>query len=95
MNSLISQVLHASNIGDSGFLVIRNGEVYKKSNPMTYGFNFPLQIEKGDDPIKLVQVPFHTQWRLISYCKLYQNVVLRLFLTCRNTLSICEKVMSL
>ncbi|GJN08806.1 hypothetical protein PR202_ga26763 [Eleusine coracana subsp. coracana] len=49
------QVLHASNIGDSGFLVVRNGEIYKKSNPMTYGFNFPLQIEKGDDPLKLVQ----------------------------------------
>uniref|UniRef100_A0A0A9FE58 Protein phosphatase n=1 Tax=Arundo donax TaxID=35708 RepID=A0A0A9FE58_ARUDO len=49
------KVLHASNIGDSGFLVIRNGEIYKKSNPMTYGFNFPLQIEKGDDPLKLVQ----------------------------------------
>ncbi|KAL5217114.1 hypothetical protein ABZP36_017798 [Zizania latifolia] len=49
------QVLHACNIGDSGFLVIRNGEIYKKSNPMTYGFNFPLQIEKGDDPLKLVQ----------------------------------------
>uniref|UniRef100_A0A0E0CWJ1 Protein phosphatase n=1 Tax=Oryza meridionalis TaxID=40149 RepID=A0A0E0CWJ1_9ORYZ len=49
------QVLHACNIGDSGFLVIRNGEIYKKSKPMTYGFNFPLQIEKGDDPFKLVQ----------------------------------------
>ncbi|KAK3148127.1 hypothetical protein QOZ80_3BG0291070 [Eleusine coracana subsp. coracana] len=49
------QVLDASNIGDSGFLVIRNGEIYKKSKPMTYGFNFPLQIEKGDDPLKLVQ----------------------------------------
>ncbi|CAN6301965.1 unnamed protein product [Urochloa humidicola] len=49
------QVLHASNIGDSGFLVIRNGEIYEKSKPMTYGFNFPLQIEKGDDPLKLVQ----------------------------------------
>ncbi|CAD6209973.1 unnamed protein product [Miscanthus lutarioriparius] len=49
------QVLHASNIGDSGFLVIRNGEVHKKSKPMTYGFNFPLQIEKGDDPLKIVQ----------------------------------------
>jgi serine/threonine protein phosphatase PrpC len=49
------QVLHASNIGDSGFLVIRNGEVYQKSKLMTYGFNFPLQIEKGDDPLKLVQ----------------------------------------
>jgi hypothetical protein len=50
------QVLQASNIGDSGFLVIRNGEVYEKSKPMVYGFNFPLQIEKGDDPFKLVQV---------------------------------------
>ncbi|CAN6318700.1 unnamed protein product [Urochloa humidicola] len=49
------QVLQASNIGDSGFLVIRNGEVYDKSKPMVYGFNFPLQIEKGDDPLKLVQ----------------------------------------
>ncbi|CAL4916382.1 unnamed protein product [Urochloa decumbens] len=49
------QVLQASNIGDSGFLVIRNGEVYEKSKPMIYGFNFPLQIEKGDDPLKLVQ----------------------------------------
>ena len=58
MDSLISQVLRASNIGDSGFLVIRNGEIYKKSNPMTYGFNFPLQIEKGDDPSKFVQVPY-------------------------------------
>uniref|UniRef100_J3N248 Protein phosphatase n=1 Tax=Oryza brachyantha TaxID=4533 RepID=J3N248_ORYBR len=49
------QILNASNIGDSGFLVIRNGEVYQKSKPMVYGFNFPLQIEKGDDPLKLVQ----------------------------------------
>uniref|UniRef100_A0A0D9XJ28 Protein phosphatase n=1 Tax=Leersia perrieri TaxID=77586 RepID=A0A0D9XJ28_9ORYZ len=49
------QFLNASNIGDSGFLVIRNGEVYQKSKPMVYGFNFPLQIEKGDNPLKLVQ----------------------------------------
>ncbi|KAG0549698.1 hypothetical protein BDA96_01G277300 [Sorghum bicolor] len=39
------QVLQASNIGDSGFMVIRNAEVLKKSKPMVYGFNFP-QIEK-------------------------------------------------
>jgi len=54
------QVLQASNIGDSGFLVIRNGEVFEKSKPMVYGFNFPLQIEKGDDPLKLVQVQIMT-----------------------------------
>lgn len=35
--------------------MIRNGEVYQKSKPMVYGFNFPLQIEKGDNPLKLVQ----------------------------------------
>ncbi|XP_047045561.1 probable protein phosphatase 2C 71 [Lolium rigidum] len=49
------QFLHASNIGDSGFLVVRNGKVYTKSEPMVYGFNFPHQIEKGVDPLKLVQ----------------------------------------
>jgi hypothetical protein len=50
------QALQASNIGDSGFIVIRNGEVFKKSKPTLYGFNFPLQIQKGDDPSKFVQV---------------------------------------
>jgi len=49
------QVLHVSNIGDSGLLVIRNGEVYTQTKPMTYGFNFPLQIENGVDPSRLVQ----------------------------------------
>ncbi|AQK65772.1 Probable protein phosphatase 2C 71 [Zea mays] len=49
------QALQASNIGDSGFIVIRNGEVFKKSKPTLYGFNFPLQIQKGDDPSKFVQ----------------------------------------
>ncbi|XP_048572218.1 probable protein phosphatase 2C BIPP2C1 [Triticum urartu] len=49
------QVLHVSNIGDSGLLVIRNGQVYTQTKPMTYGFNFPLQIENGVDPSRLVQ----------------------------------------
>ncbi|XBJ19940.1 hypothetical protein VPH35_010848 [Triticum aestivum] len=52
------QLLHVSNIGDSGFLVIRNGEVCAKSKPMVYGFNFPHQIEKGVDPLTLVEVIF-------------------------------------
>lgn len=45
-----------ANIGDSGFIVIRDGTVYKRSTPMVYGFNFPLQIERGDDPSKLIEV---------------------------------------
>ncbi|KAG1330765.1 putative protein phosphatase 2C BIPP2C1 [Cocos nucifera] len=50
------QVLHVANIGDSGFIVIRNGTVFKKSTPMVYGFNFPLQIERGEDPSKYIEV---------------------------------------
>lgn len=49
------QFLHAANIGDSGFIVIRNGTVFKRSTPTVYGFNFPLQIASGDDPSKLIQ----------------------------------------
>uniref|UniRef100_A0A1D1YFP3 Protein phosphatase n=1 Tax=Anthurium amnicola TaxID=1678845 RepID=A0A1D1YFP3_9ARAE len=50
------QVLHVANIGDSGFIIIRNGMVLQRSTPMVYGFNFPLQIERGDDPSKLIEV---------------------------------------
>ncbi|KAF5196754.1 phosphatase PTC7-like protein [Thalictrum thalictroides] len=49
------QVLHVANLGDSGFIVIRNGTVFRKSLPMVYGFNFPVQIGKGDDPSKLIE----------------------------------------
>lgn len=83
-NSLLPQVLHASNIGDSGFLVIRNGGVHKKSNPMTYGFNFPLQIEKGDDPLKLVQVPHHSLLLLDSSCKLSRSFYFFFFYLARS-----------
>jgi hypothetical protein len=61
------QFLHASNIGDSGFLVVRNGEIYTKSEPMVYGFNFPHQIEKGIDPLKLVQVRMITKFLLLFF----------------------------
>ncbi|PIA48069.1 hypothetical protein AQUCO_01400573v1 [Aquilegia coerulea] len=49
------QVLHVANLGDSGFIVIRNGTVFRKSSPMVYGFNFPVQIARGDDPSKLIE----------------------------------------
>ncbi|CAA6664441.1 unnamed protein product [Spirodela intermedia] len=50
------QALHVANIGDSGFMIIRNGQVLQRSTPMVYGFNFPHQIERGDDPSKSIQV---------------------------------------
>lgn len=45
-----------ANIGNSGFIVIRNGAVFKRSSPMVHEFNFPIQIERGDDPSKLIEV---------------------------------------
>lgn len=45
-----------ANIGDSGFLILRNGAVYKRSSPTSYEFNFPFQIQRGDDPSKLLEV---------------------------------------
>uniref|UniRef100_A0A0D6R800 Protein phosphatase n=1 Tax=Araucaria cunninghamii TaxID=56994 RepID=A0A0D6R800_ARACU len=53
--SLIGQTLHVVNLGDSGFLVIREGSVVAKSSPMTHGFNFPYQIERGDDPSSVLE----------------------------------------
>ncbi|KAK3010755.1 hypothetical protein RJ639_011308 [Escallonia herrerae] len=50
-----SQVLHVVNIGDTGFLIVRNGAIWKRSSPMLHEFNFPLQVEKGDDPSELVE----------------------------------------
>lgn len=49
--ALHKQTLYVANVGDSGFLVVRNGEVLAKSTPMQHGFNFPYQIgSEGDDP---------------------------------------------
>lgn len=50
------QALHVANVGDSGFIVVRNGAVYKRSSPMHHVFHFPLQIERGDDPSSLAEV---------------------------------------
>ncbi|VVB10539.1 unnamed protein product [Arabis nemorensis] len=48
--------LHIVNIGDSGFMVIRNRAVLQKSSPMFHHFYFPLQITQGDDVRKLAEV---------------------------------------
>ncbi|XP_009379587.2 probable protein phosphatase 2C 71 isoform X2 [Pyrus x bretschneideri] len=49
------QALHVANIGNSGFIIIRNGAVFKKSSPMVHAFNFPVRIERGDDPSELIE----------------------------------------
>ncbi|KAF8009917.1 hypothetical protein BT93_J0787 [Corymbia citriodora subsp. variegata] len=49
------QVLHTANIGNSGFIIIRDGMIYKRSSPMVHEFNFPVLIEGGDTPSELME----------------------------------------
>lgn len=45
------QTLRVANVGDSGFVVVRDSTVVARSEPMIRGFNFPYQIgTDGDDP---------------------------------------------
>ncbi|KAL2609151.1 hypothetical protein R1flu_027724 [Riccia fluitans] len=49
--SISDQTLNVVNMGDTGFLVVRDGAVAARSTPMQRGFNFPYQIGSvGDDP---------------------------------------------
>ena len=42
--------LTTCNLGDSGFLLMRGGEIVFESKPQTHGFNFPLQLQyQGTD----------------------------------------------
>ncbi|GMH25264.1 hypothetical protein Nepgr_027107 [Nepenthes gracilis] len=41
------QGIHAINIGDSGFVIIRDGSTVFRSPVQQYGFNFPYQLENG------------------------------------------------
>ncbi len=45
---LEGEQLHAANVGDSGFMVIRGSEVVFKSPPQQHSFNFPFQLGPRD-----------------------------------------------
>ena len=45
-----SKLLYTANLGDSGWLVIRDGEIIAKSNPLTHYFNAPYQLAKVPNP---------------------------------------------
>ncbi|XP_027933449.1 probable protein phosphatase 2C BIPP2C1 isoform X2 [Vigna unguiculata] len=49
------QVLHAANVGNTGFIIIRDGFIFKKSTPMFHEFNFPLHVVTGHDPSPLIE----------------------------------------
>ncbi|XP_011087848.1 probable protein phosphatase 2C 62 isoform X1 [Sesamum indicum] len=53
---LVGQDLHVANVGDSGFIVLRHGAVYKRSSPMVHAFHFTKRIETGDDPSHLAEL---------------------------------------
>lgn len=51
MRSFVStslQGLHAINLGDSGFIVIRDGSTIFRSPVQQHGFNFTYQLESGN-----------------------------------------------
>ncbi|XP_027074620.2 probable protein phosphatase 2C 80 isoform X1 [Coffea arabica] len=45
---LKDQFLHAINLGDSGFIVVRDGSTTFESPVQQHGFNFPYQLERGN-----------------------------------------------
>ncbi|XP_057739300.1 probable protein phosphatase 2C 62 isoform X2 [Arachis stenosperma] len=49
------QAFHAANVGNTGFMVIRDGCIFKKSTPMFHEFSFPLQIVTGEDPSEIIE----------------------------------------
>ncbi|EFN54672.1 hypothetical protein CHLNCDRAFT_24539 [Chlorella variabilis] len=53
---LENERLHASNLGDSGFMVIRDGELVFMSPQQQHEFNFPYQIGSADSMSDTPQV---------------------------------------
>lgn len=45
--ALTSKGLHAINLGDSGFVVVRDGHTIFESLVQQHGFNFPYQLQSG------------------------------------------------
>ncbi|XP_057528565.1 probable protein phosphatase 2C 80 isoform X3 [Amaranthus tricolor] len=45
--ALTDKGIHAINLGDSGFIVIRDGTTVFRSPAQQYGFNFPYQLASG------------------------------------------------
>lgn len=47
--------LHAANVGNTGFIIIRHGSIFKTSNAMFHEFSFPIHIVKGDDHSEIIE----------------------------------------
>lgn len=44
-------MLHAANLGDSGFMVIRGDSIVFKSRTQQHSFNFPFQLGRGGNGV--------------------------------------------
>lgn len=58
-------MLHATNLGDSGFAVIRGNAVLYRSPQQQKGFNFPYQLAAGTkgDPVSSSEASDHSTSR--------------------------------
>ena len=45
--ALEGATLHAANLGDSGFMVVRRNKVMFKSRSQQHQFNYPFQLGRG------------------------------------------------
>lgn len=63
----------ASNIGDSGLLILRDGQMLAATPPQQHRFNFPYQVGSKGNPVTAAQVrPLET---VICTCHLLTTAV--------------------
>lgn len=55
-------MLYSANIGDSGYLILRNGEVIQESQPLTHYFNCPYQLSNPPPGFNKTLVDRTPQW---------------------------------
>jgi hypothetical protein len=67
-----NQGLHAINLGDSGFIVVRDGCTVFRSPVQQHGFNFTYQLENGNNG----DLPSSGQ---VSFCMFCSHYCLVLF----------------
>lgn len=58
MLCLNGDTLLASNIGDSGFVLLRDGKLLAATPPQQHRFNFPYQIGTKGNPVTAAQVRY-------------------------------------
>lgn len=64
-------MVYTANIGDSGFLIVRNGQVVHRSEEQQHYFNTPYQLSVP--PID--QIGTVLTDRYFKNCKLYMNIL--------------------